>query len=103
MGVRVHLTINTVSNPGVGTRTAKDYILTPFKGNAASCSSQEYSAIHTFCDLKTIHIDSNVDVGVFTADNSDVFAWSSVGHISHCHTFIEECNVLWLVKLVLQT
>ena len=98
--VRINLAIDTVTNAKVLRCHCHCHILTLLESADACSCGHEDDTVDTFADLDAINVRTNVEVGVFAADDPDVAPRSHIRHISHCHTLVQEGDILRLVRVL---
>jgi len=82
------LAVNAVANTQIFGCHSHSHVLTHVNGAGPSHCGYEDNAVDALADLKAVHGHSDVEVGVFAADDADVFACNRVGYVTHHRTLV---------------
>lgn len=69
-------------------------VLTLVEGAGSCHSCNEDGTVDAIGDLQAVDVLSDVKVGVFTANNSDIFAFVEVLVVSHRDSLVQKGHVL---------
>ena len=82
------MAIDAVSNSQVASSAANVQVFTFINRDDSSDRSYEDCAIDTLLDLQAVYVDANIYVGVFAANDADIFPRRLVGHVSNGDTLV---------------
>ena len=91
MSIRVDSAVNTIANPEIVRCNTQCHIFTFVDSTSLIDSRNENGTVDTVSDLHELHIGINVDIGVFTANDSHIFVLYLL--VSDSYTLIETVHV----------
>lgn len=94
VSICVYSAINTISNSSNATSYCDIEVFTiTYCGHSLHCCTK-HCCIQAVLDMQTVDKLIDINVAILAILNSDIDTFNQISFVFHCHTFVQECNVL---------